>query len=155
MTEMRGRVLRRVMKQTGADKILYGFLGVWALCALAIWIREPEIKSYGDALWYCYAVVTTIGFGDVIVYTAFSKVISVILSAYAAVVIAMITGVIVNFYNEMAAVRRNETLAAFADRLERLPELSKEELQELSEEVKHFRAGRKKNGTRTGENIST
>lgn len=38
--------------------------------------------------------------------------------------------------------RREDTIVAFLDRLEHLPELSDEELKELSERVKQFRNSR-------------
>lgn len=30
-----------------------------------MWI-EPEIHNYFDALWYCFSVISTIGFGDIV-----------------------------------------------------------------------------------------
>ena len=131
-------VLRRVMKHTGADKIWAGFLLLFFLCALIIWLREPEIRTYPQAMWYCYAVVTTIGFGDVVAQTLLSRVLSVALSISAALVIALITGVVVNYYNQITELRRKETLSALMDKLERLPELSKEELEDISRRVKDF-----------------
>jgi voltage-gated potassium channel len=130
------RVLRRIMKETHASNIWYAFLICFFICALLIWLLEPDIKTYGEALWYCYAVVTTIGFGDLTVHSVFSKIISVFLSIYAAIVIAIVTGVIVNFFNELVALRRKESLESLIEKLKVLPELSKEELEEISERIK-------------------
>ena len=96
------------------------------------------MHSYGDALWYCYAVVTTIGFGDVVAQSFLSRVLSVLLSVSAALVIALITGVVVNYYNQISALRQKETLAAFVDKLEHLPELPPEELEQISLRVREF-----------------
>ena len=60
-----------------------------------------------------------------------------------ALVIAILTGIVVNFYNEILELRRKETLSAFLDRLEKLPELSHEELVEMSERVHKFRLQKK------------
>ena len=54
------------------------------------------------------------------------------------VVIALVTGVIVNYYNQLIQIRQKDTLASFSDRLQRLPELSKEELEEMSANAKEF-----------------
>ena len=62
---------------------------------------DEGISSFGDALWYCFATVTTIGYGDVTSVTAIGRVLSVILGIYGIVVVALITSIIVNFYNEM------------------------------------------------------
>jgi len=32
--------------------------------ALFIWLFDPAIATFGDALWYCCAVISTVGFGD-------------------------------------------------------------------------------------------
>ena len=101
-------------------------------------LADPEITNYGDALWYCYAVISTIGFGDVIVTSVIAKVCSVLLTVYSILVIALITGVVVNFYNQLLQVQQKETISAFADRLQRLPELSNEELKEISDNAKKF-----------------
>ena len=134
----RMRVLRRVMHDTGASKIWSGFLLLFFASALVIWLLEPGIKTYGNALWYCYTVVTTIGFGDIVAQHLISRILSVCLSISAAVAFALITGVIVNFYTQLTQLRHKETLAALIDKLERLPELPPEELEEISCKVRAF-----------------
>ena len=138
------KILHRILKQTGADRVLWGFLGFVLICGAIIWIWEPGIDTYRDALWYCYAVITTIGFGDVMVETPLARIISVLLSVYAVLAIAIITGVVVKYYNELTDLRNRETLESFMDRLENLPDLDREELQEMSDRVKEFRKGRHK-----------
>ena len=44
------RILKRILKQTGADAILSGFVAFYAACAVIIWQREPQILTLGDAL---------------------------------------------------------------------------------------------------------
>ena len=127
------------MRETGANKIWLGFLILFFVCAALIWLLEPGMQSYGDALWYCYSVVTTIGFGDIIAQTLVSRVLSVVLSIATVVVVALVTGVIVNFYTEVSSLKNKETIAAFMDKLENLPELSHDELVEISERVREFR----------------
>ena len=131
-------VLGIVLKRTGAVKIWLVFLIELFACAAIILLSEPQIHTYGDALWYCYAVVTTMGFGDVIAQTTITRIISVVLSVSAVIVIAIVTGVIVNFYNQMTDLRNKETISAFINKLERLPELSKEELEDMSRKVREF-----------------
>ena len=132
------RVLVRILKRTGAHQIALGFLAFLFVCGVVIWIREPGITRLTDALWYCYTVVTTIGFGDVTVTTRLSRILSVLLSVYAVLVIAIVTGVVVNYYNQIVALKQTQTLSAFVDKLEHLPELSTEELEDLSDRVRKF-----------------
>lgn len=133
------RILNRILKQTGADRLLYGFVVFYILCAAVIWLCEPGIQTMGDALWYCYAVITTVGFGDVLVTTPLARIISVILSIYAILVIAIVTGVVVNFFNQIVELRQSETMMSMLDKLEHLPEMSGSELEEISQQIRDMR----------------
>lgn len=132
------KILRSIMRRTKADEILSGFLIYTLITSLLIWLSEPGITSYSDALWYCYSVISTAGFGDVTVVTIFAKALSVLLTVYSILTIAIITGVVVNYYSEIVEAKKRETATMFLNQLERLPELSREELETLSNEVKKF-----------------
>ncbi len=131
-------VLRQVLKRTGAHKIWIAFLILFFASGAIMWLVEEQFCTYGEALWYCYTVASTVGFGDAVAQHMLSRALSVLLSISAAVVIALITSVIVNFYNQVTSIRNKETISAFVDKLERLPELSKEELAEMSRKVREF-----------------
>ena len=136
------KILWNVIRDTHADRILYSFLIFVFAVAAIIWIWEPGIKTYGEALWYCYSVISTAGFGDVVATLFVTRLLSVLLTVYSVLVIAILTGVVVNFYTRMVELKNKETIAAFLDRIEILPELSEEELVELSNKVKEFRKKR-------------
>lgn len=133
------RLLRLVLKNTKADKILLSYLIFVFADAALIWLLEPSIKSYGQALWYCYAVISTAGFGDIVATAILPRILSVILTVYSVVVIAVVTGVIVNYYTQVMNLKNDETFTSVLDRLEHLPELSKEELAALSARIKKLR----------------
>ena len=123
-------VLKSILVRTHADRILLTYLVFVVIAALIIQIVEPGINRFVDALWYCYAVISTAGFGDIVVTTFSAKVVSVLLTAYSIVVIALVTGVIVNYYNQLIQIRQKDTLASFFFFLQRLPELSKDDLED-------------------------
>ena len=133
------KVLAGILKRTRADKILVGFIVFLFVVAAVIELAEPDINHYGDALWYCYAVISTAGFGDVVAVTFIGKICSALLTVYAIFVTAIVTGVVVNFYTQMVEMQRKETIAMFMDQLERLPELSREELENISQKVRKLR----------------
>lgn len=138
-SKKRLKIVFRILKVTGASQILDSYLVFVFMDAALIWIFEPTIKTYMDSLWYCYAVISTAGFGDVVVTAFIPKVLSVLLTIYSLLALAIFTGVVVNFFNQTIDMRNKETLTAFLDELERLPEMNEEELKDLSERVKHFR----------------
>ena len=70
--------------------------------------------------------------------TLVGRIITVVLSVYSIAVIAIVTAVITSFFTDLARFRANESVREFVDDLEHLPELSKEELENLSQRVKDF-----------------
>ncbi len=130
------RILKNVLKKTNADKIIAGFFVYVFITAGLILMFEPEIGSYGDALWYCYAVVTTVGFGDLQAVTFPGRFFSVLLSIYSVFVLAIATGVVVSYYGHTVKMQYQDSAEAILDKLDRLSELSKEELDELSSRIR-------------------
>ncbi len=132
-------VLRIVLKRSGVNKIIVGFLAVYLVCAAVVLVVEPSITNYGDALWFLWAVSLTIGLGDVTAFTFVGRMAAVVCSLYALVTVAIFTGVTVDYYNEARQSQFNESLTAFLDKLEHLDELSQDELRALSERVREIR----------------
>ena len=132
------KVLRKILVRTNTHKILFTYLMFVLISGLVILFVEPDINNYGDALWYLYAVISTAGFGDIVVSTAVAKIMSLLVTIYSTLVIAIVTGVVVNFYTEITELSKKETLTAFVNRLENLDTMSKEELKEISQQVKKF-----------------
>lgn len=93
-------VLRKIVRKTYAAEILFGMLMLIVAFSIVLPQFDTGIPSFEDALWYCFAVVTTIGFGDFSAITLPGRAISVILGLYGIIVVALITSIIVNFYNE-------------------------------------------------------
>lgn len=131
-------MLIKSFKIAGADKII-GIYFIWFfIAAVPVWIFEPGIKNYADSLWFCFASSTTIGYGDYVAVTFVGRIVIVLLSVYSVAVIAIFTAVITGFFSDLARFRASENARAFIYELEHLPELSKEELEDLSNRVKNF-----------------
>ena len=93
-------VLSRIIRKTYAAEILFGMLLLITAFSIVLPNFELNIPTFGDALWYCFAIVTTIGFGDITAVTVPGRILSVILGLYGLIVVALITSIIVNFYSE-------------------------------------------------------
>ncbi len=91
-----------------------------------MWI-EPEIHNYFDALWYCFSVISTIGFGDIVVISIVAKILTILLSFYAIIVFAILTATVVNYFSELQKAKYNDSILEFMHKLEHLDTLSKEE----------------------------
>ena len=101
-------VLRAIIRRTYAMEIILGLVLLVLSFAYILRFTEPNTPTFKDALWYCFAIVTTIGFGDVAATSLEGRIISVILGAYGIVVVALITSIIVNFYGEMKKADERE-----------------------------------------------
>lgn len=99
-SQLKLKVLFKIIVKTYALEVLFGLLTMMVAFSLILMIYEPQMAYFPDALWYCFAVVTTIGFGDIQAVTHIGRAISVILGLYGIIVVAIITSIIVNFYNE-------------------------------------------------------
>ncbi len=99
-SQIKRNALRKIIRKTYVMEILFGLVLLIISFSSYFTAMEPGIESYFDALWFCFAVVTTIGFGDYTVVLPFSRFLTVVLGIYGIVVVALLTSVIVNFYSE-------------------------------------------------------
>lgn len=132
------RLLKGVLKRTKANQIIISYLLFFFADALILWLIEPSIETYGDSLWYCFTVFSTIGFGDIIATTFIGRILTVFLSVLTIFVVAIVTGVVVAFNNDVVSMQYKASKAAALDKLENLDKLSKEELQSLSSQIKNI-----------------
>ena len=103
-------VLKEIVRKTYAAEIISGLMLLIVAFSYMLKFTDEAFTSFEEALWYCFAVVTTIGFGDLTPTTSIGRVLSVILGLYGIVVVALITSIIVNFYGEMKKESAKQTV---------------------------------------------
>ena len=136
---LRFRAIIPVIRAAGLVSWSIVFVIIFVIAALVLDFAEPGINGFGNAVWVLFQAVTTIGFGDYPCVTLAGRAAIMVLSIYSVLYLALITGAVVNYCSERMQARRNESVAHFIDQLEHLPELSHEELVDLSEKIKRFR----------------
>lgn len=110
LANLKVKVLFKVILSTFALEVLFGLLVLMVCFSFVFVAMEPDIATFPDALWYCFAVVTTIGFGDIAAITPIGRILTVVLGLYGLVVVAVITSIVVNFYNETSGKRDQKEL---------------------------------------------
>ncbi len=135
----RMRLLWLVIRRSGAWKALAAFLVLFFVCAILVLVAEPGVDNFFDALWFLWAVSTTVGLGDLTAVTIVGRIASMVCSVFAIVTTAALTGVIVDFFSEAREQDLQGSISEFLDKLERLPELDREELEDISKRVKKLR----------------
>ena len=126
--ELKINVVNEVIKKSMVYEIILALLIFVILCSIYFTIVEPNMTSYVDSLWYCFTVITTIGFGDVYVTTTLGRILSVILGIGGIAVVALFTSIIVNFYNEMNYRREYKKIEKIEKEIERIEDEEKEKL---------------------------
>lgn len=100
-SQMNLKLLIKVIRKTYAANIMAGLLLLMAAASFTIPALEESIPTFKDAVWYCFSILTNIGFANYAAATDAGKVISVLLGIYGIIVVALITSIIVNFYTEV------------------------------------------------------
>lgn len=150
-------LLRQVLRDTRFAQFTLVFFLAFFLCSLVLWLTGDSGETFFDGIWFSFQVVSTIGFGDVVTTHILARIIAMILSVISIFYLAIITGVVVNFFNQAIRIRQQNSIENYALRLEylkgRVPEntskriaqiieklhrleaMSREELDELSDEL--------------------
>lgn len=130
--------IRGVLKHTGAIKIFFAYLILLAIGGTVLSLIEPQVHGIFEGFYFCFVASTTIGFGDIVPVTELGRIITILITMAGVLTAAMVPGVVVAYYTEYLKAKESETISTFLEKLERLPELSKDELSELSAKVKKF-----------------
>ena len=134
------RRIGKLLHRTGTIKIFFAYLVVLLIGGILLSLIEPQVHGIFEGFYFCFVASTTIGFGDIVPVTALGRIITIIVTLFGVLTVAMVTGVVVTYYTEYLKIKEKETISTFLEKLENLPELSKEELTELSDRVKQFNA---------------
>lgn len=128
----------KLLVHTGTMKIAIMYLVVLCIGGVALRFIEPQVHGIFEGFYFCFVASTTIGFGDIVPVTALGRIITIIVTMFGVLTVAMVPGVVVAYYTEYLKIREKETVSTFLEQLEHLPDMSKEELAALSERVKAF-----------------
>ena len=142
---LKPRAIGLIIKASGLLPSTIAFIALFLVCSVLVALFEPNVNGFANSLWFMFQVVTTIGLGDFTATSFVGRAAAVVLSVYSVFFLALITGVVVSFCSGRMRARRGESIAHFLDQLEHLPELSTEELTELSEKVKSLKGAAKRN----------
>lgn len=133
------KLLWTILRSINADKIVLSYIIWFVIFAFIITGLEPTINTIADGFWYGFSVASTIGFGDFIATTFVSRIITILLSLSSIFVIALIPAVIINYFIEFNKLKNNDSVVMFLDQLEKLDQLSPQELKNIADQVKKKR----------------
>lgn len=133
------RLLVDTIHVVGGQRIFVVFLAFVCAVSAALALIEPQtFPTFGSALWHAFQTITTIGYGDVVPTLPATRALTMVLGLSSLFVVALLTGIVVQFFGERVSVLRHEGLHAFDERMSRLSEMSHDELQELERQWNDF-----------------
>lgn len=135
---LRFRAIGPVIRAAGLVPWAIAFAVLFVLASFVVAAVEPGIDGLANAAWLMFQVVTTIGLGDFTCVTLVGRAMAIVLSVYSVFFLALVTGAVVAYCQERMRARRDASVAHFIDQLEHLPDLTPDELADLSEKVKQF-----------------
>ena len=117
-------------------------LGVLIVCILTFgyifYISEPQIKTFGDGIWWALVTITTVGYGDITPVTLPGRLIAGTLMFVGLGLIATVTAIVsAKFVQNYVDHHTNddvlEKLEELESEIEKLKELEEDELEKLDE----------------------
>lgn len=104
------KILMNIMVKTHTIDIFVCLIASMVAYSFILPRCETSINDFWDGMWYSFTVITTIGFGDKVAVSRLGRILTVVLGVYGIVVVAILTSVIVNFYNEISTKEKSEKL---------------------------------------------
>jgi voltage-gated potassium channel len=130
------RRVDRMYKAVQTGRIIpymaFVLISITLLAALAVRLfARGEFTSYGESVWWAAQTVTTVGYGDIIPRTPFSKAIAVLVMVFGISIVSLTTAVITSVVISTMQKRHpavdpyGEALEDIAKRLEVLERIEK------------------------------
>ena len=117
-------------------------LGVLIICIISFgyifYLTEPEIKTFGDGIWWALVTITTVGYGDITPLTTLGRVVAGTLMFFGLGLIATVTAIVsAKFIQNYVDHHTNddilEKLEELEDEIEKLEEIEEDLLEKLEE----------------------
>ena len=117
-------------------------LGVLIICIISFgyifYLAEPQIKTFGDGVWWALVTITTVGYGDITPVTILGRLIAGTLMFVGLGLIATVTAIvsakfIANYVDHHTNDDVLEKLHELESEIEKLKLLEEDELEKLDE----------------------
>lgn len=121
LARRRGRLVQKVQVYAAYLTVLVVVFGALLVLSYERGYAGSSIKTYGDAIWWAFVTVTTVGYGDFVPVSPQGRGIAVLMLANGVVLISVVTAVIAaKFVQDPDRDERAVTLDQLDERLARI-----------------------------------
>tara|TARA_B100001175_G_scaffold291031_1_gene275886 strand:- start:111 stop:560 length:450 start_codon:yes stop_codon:yes gene_type:complete len=132
------RKLRTIIGILTISIIVFGYI---------FYITEPEIKTFGDGIWWALVTITTVGYGDITPATTLGRVVAGTLMFFGLGLIATVTAIVsakfvqnyVDHHTNDDVLKKLDELESEIEKLKSLEEDELEKLDELDSEIQNIK----------------
>lgn len=120
-----------ILHTNGLNKVLASTCLLIFISAIPIYLIEPKITTYEDALWWSIVTTTTVGYGDMSPVTLLGRFVAVILMIFGIGLLSMITGSVATYF---IAIKKNQlpsSVEFIKTELDRFDHLTKNDIDAL------------------------
>ena len=122
-------------------------LGVLIICIISFgyifYLAEPQIKTFGDGIWWALVTITTVGYGDITPLTTLGRLVAGTLMFVGLGLIATVTAIVsakfianyVDHHTNDDVLEKLEEVEAEIEKIEEIESSVVGKLKELEEEI--------------------
>ena len=101
----------KLLNRTGTIKIFIAYLIILLVGGVLLFFIEPEVHGIMEGFYFLFVASTTIGFGDIVPVTVIGRLITIVVTLFGILTVAMVPGVVVAYYTEYLKIREKETIS--------------------------------------------
>ena len=143
--------LLSLLERVFNSRRLRTILGVLLVCIVSFgyifYLVEPQIKTFGDGIWWALVTITTVGYGDITPLTTIGRLVAGTLMFVGLGLIATVTAIVsakfisnyVDHHTNDDVLEKLEELEAEIEKLKSLEEDELEKLDELDAEIQDIK----------------
>lgn len=121
----------KILHTNGLNKLITFTVVLIFVGAIPVFLVEPGINTYEDALWWSIVTTTTVGYGDMSPVTVLGRSIAVILMIVGIGLISMITGTIATYFISAEKKPTPTSVDFIKKELDRYDELTEDDMDTL------------------------
>ncbi len=113
-----GRTFSGVLKTNGLIYIISITIGIVIAGAFGIMALEPNMDTFGDAVWWSLVTTTTVGYGDISPETSGGRVLAGILMVVGIGFLGLVTGSVATYFVDRLSKGSKEKLSVADEQIE-------------------------------------